>query len=156
MDNLTFGVAHTDDIDGCKDRVLSICGKLGLSDGVLELVRQESQHRRWIDVLSHTSKALCMVARALITNPEVLCIHKPTIALDEKVSMQVVRILLEFVQDKGVAVDLKTRHRRRPRTCIMTSSKLTGVEAADEVYCVSHKVGIQHVEKGRVSLGMLQ
>eukprot|EP00747_Dinoflagellata_sp_TGD_P140483 gnl/TRDRNA2_/TRDRNA2_176012_c0_seq1.p1 gnl/TRDRNA2_/TRDRNA2_176012_c0~~gnl/TRDRNA2_/TRDRNA2_176012_c0_seq1.p1 ORF type:complete len:156 (-),score=21.26 gnl/TRDRNA2_/TRDRNA2_176012_c0_seq1:114-581(-) len=155
MDNLTFGVTHTGDFDGCEDRVLSICSKLGLSDCVIELLQHGSQHRRWLDVLSHTSKALCMIARALIANPEVLCIHKPTIAFDEKVTMQVVRILLEFVQGKGVAVDLKTRHRRRPRTCIMTSSKLAGVEAADEVYSVSHEFGIQHVEKSRVSLGML-
>ena len=84
-DNLTFGVAHVDE-DARPDRVISVCTKLGFTDSVWSLVRQGSDgaESTWAEVLSHTQQSLCSLARAVISNPEVLCVHKPTMAFNEK------------------------------------------------------------------------
>merc|ERR1719183_2096300 len=100
----------------------------------------------WMDRLAHTSRCLLSLARALIANPELMCIHKPTMPYDEKLSYTVLDVLLQFVREKGLAQDLTKRHLRRPRTCIMTSSKLLFVNHADAVYHVSRRHGIRLIK----------
>lgn len=155
-DNLIFGV-NPGDPDGSLERVQAICDKLGVSDEVKQYVRMgpDGERRMWLDVLSHSQKCLCMIARALAANPELLCIHKPTMAFDETTSKRVLRLLREFVEAKGVEQDASTRHCRRPRTCITTSSKFLGIEAADVVFTVTREAGIQAIEKHLITPEML-
>lgn len=155
-ENLTFGITPGDK-DGDIERVSEICRRLDLPQRLQILVAQgqEGETLIWGEVLSYTQRCLLCLARALVTNPEVLCIHKPTMSYDENTSVRVLNLLKEFVTDKGVMQDIATRHRRRPRTCIFTSSKIQGVDISDEVYLVSKSEGIRRVEKHLVSADML-
>merc|ERR1712100_858174 len=62
---------------------------------------------------------------ALIANPEVLCIHRPTRAFDADTPefRNTLNLLRSFVDEKGVAQNPETKNMRRPRTCIMTAGK---------------------------------
>merc|ERR1711972_1043582 len=115
----------------------------------------DGERLQWVEVLSYTQKCLLCLARALVANPELMCIHKPTMAYDEQTSETVVRILKEWCAHKGLEQDPTTRHRRRPRTCVMTSSKHLGLEIADRVYMVSHEDGIKQVRGSEVTGQML-
>jgi len=155
FENVTFGVSCP--ADGEHDRVMEICRTLGIRQSVLQMVDQgnNGEVQIWSEVLSLTQRCLLCLARAFVANPELMCIHKPTMPFDEPQSGVVFKMLRDFVQKKGVELDEKTRHMRRPRTCIMTSSKVMGVEAADEVYLVSHKDGIKKLQKDEIDKDLL-
>eukprot|EP00747_Dinoflagellata_sp_TGD_P089395 gnl/TRDRNA2_/TRDRNA2_164306_c0_seq1.p1 gnl/TRDRNA2_/TRDRNA2_164306_c0~~gnl/TRDRNA2_/TRDRNA2_164306_c0_seq1.p1 ORF type:complete len:294 (-),score=44.63 gnl/TRDRNA2_/TRDRNA2_164306_c0_seq1:30-818(-) len=146
-ENLTFGVAG-EDPDGSMQRVLEVCRKLGVYEKVLHYVQEgpSGEHRSWLDILSQTQKSMCMIARAVIANPEMMCVHKPTLSCDEVATTRVMSVFREFVELKGVSQDASTRHQRRPRTCIITSSKAFGVDVADVVYYVSSEAGIEQLK----------
>jgi len=155
-ENLTFGVTPGDP-DGDLDRVKEIARRLDLPERLHGMINagMEGEKLIWGEVLSYTQRCLLCLARALITNPEVLCIHKPTMSYDENTSLRVLNLLREFVKDKGVVQDPKARHRRRPRTCIFTSSKIQGVDMSDEVWLVNKSEGIRSVPKESVVADML-
>eukprot|EP00747_Dinoflagellata_sp_TGD_P113985 gnl/TRDRNA2_/TRDRNA2_171837_c2_seq3.p1 gnl/TRDRNA2_/TRDRNA2_171837_c2~~gnl/TRDRNA2_/TRDRNA2_171837_c2_seq3.p1 ORF type:complete len:887 (+),score=135.99 gnl/TRDRNA2_/TRDRNA2_171837_c2_seq3:363-2663(+) len=146
FDNMRFGI-NGDDPDGRKERVKAIMEKAGSTQQVLGMVDAgfDGPVLQWTEVLSHSQKSLCMLVRGVVTNPEILCIHKPTMACDEGGTAKVMSVLCEFVQNKGVVQDPETRHHRRPRTCIMTSSKLLGLEVVDALYMMSRENGIEAV-----------
>jgi len=166
-ENLVFGVQKNDP-DGDRERVRSICKRLGLDPGLLTgiddavvpaqylttaAVTASYSGTEWLESLSSTQRSLFALVRSLVANPELMCIHKPTMAYDEKTSLLVLNILKDFVRSKGVEQDSSKRHLRRPRTCIMTSSKLLHVAYADKVYRVSIKDGVNEVENAKVNIG---
>eukprot|EP00747_Dinoflagellata_sp_TGD_P061948 gnl/TRDRNA2_/TRDRNA2_152754_c0_seq1.p1 gnl/TRDRNA2_/TRDRNA2_152754_c0~~gnl/TRDRNA2_/TRDRNA2_152754_c0_seq1.p1 ORF type:complete len:214 (-),score=33.94 gnl/TRDRNA2_/TRDRNA2_152754_c0_seq1:40-681(-) len=142
FENLVFGVAPGNP-DGSIERVSFICKALALTSQTIEIVEQgmAGDVRDWDTVLSHTQRNLCMLVRALIANPELLVVHKPTMYYDEKITTKVFKTLSEFVRKKGVCQDLRTKYKRRPRTVIMTTSKVAGLEMADRVYEVTTESG---------------
>lgn len=151
--NLVFGVKQ-DDKDGELARVHKVCSDLGLDSDIHTYI-DSNQVLPWKQILTHTQKYLVSFARALIANPEILCIHKPTLALDEKRSVALMSVLKEFVTSKGLDQDPATLHLRRPRTCIMTSAKFLGVETSDAVVHVCAETGIEVMKLEDVSAEML-
>lgn len=91
----------------------------------------------------------------MVANPEVLCIHKPTMPYDETRSSKVLAVLREHIKLRGLVQDSATMHLRRPRTCIFSSSKLLGVEMADHVYLVTRAGGITERSKSEITPDML-
>jgi len=152
FENLAFGVTPGD-ADADLARVRQIVQRMGLPDNVMTLIDTGDGCQRvlWGEVLSYTQQCLLCLARALIANPELMCVHKPTMPFDEMQSVTVMNMFREFCDLKGVEQDDKTRHRRRPRTCCITSSKVVGVEYADKVYLVNKKDGIRLMEGEDVS-----
>jgi len=142
MRNLSFGLSESE-VDA--DRVKRVCSLLDLPEEVMAYINSEAVEQ-WSDVLSQSQAYLVCLARALITDPELLCIHKPTLNFDERASENILSVLRRFVDERGVAADSETKHLRRPRTCIMSSSKRLGVALADEVYHVSVD-GIRLIQK---------
>merc|ERR1712176_551297 len=133
-------------------RVAMICKKLGLQEDVLCYLNS-GDNFVWSDIFSQTNRQLLNLARALIANSEILCIHKPTAFFDEVRSRRIFKILHEFVEDKGMMQDSKTWCTRRPRTCIVTSSKICGVQMSDCIFHVSAR-GIRSLDKSEVSEDM--
>lgn len=140
--NLSFGVAEGDQ-DGGMPRVTSICEKLGLLSHVIRHIQEKDSHE-WCDVLSTTECQLLSLARALIANPEMLCIHKPTQVFNEEMSLNVTGVLKEFVMTQGLLEDANI-FMTRPRTCVMTTSDRCNLTFADEVFHVSRENGIRRV-----------
>eukprot|EP00747_Dinoflagellata_sp_TGD_P016497 gnl/TRDRNA2_/TRDRNA2_125160_c1_seq1.p1 gnl/TRDRNA2_/TRDRNA2_125160_c1~~gnl/TRDRNA2_/TRDRNA2_125160_c1_seq1.p1 ORF type:complete len:326 (+),score=54.34 gnl/TRDRNA2_/TRDRNA2_125160_c1_seq1:103-978(+) len=153
FENLVFGIVG-DDPDGRMERVMAIGERLGLTQKVLSMVSGgvDGQKLTWSEVLSHTQQALCMLVRATVANPEILCVHKPTLTCDEGATKKVIDVFREFVTNKGVYQDVASRHHRRPRTCIMTSSKILGIDEADAIYLMTREAGIESVSKSQVDI----
>lgn len=151
-DNLLFGVAPGDD-DGRLERVQQICQKLGLDKEVVEQAESNAEHV-WSDVLSSTQCQLLSIASALIANPEVLCIHKPTQTFDSLTATKVTEVFKEFVEKRGL-VQLSPVSARRPRTCIMTLSRNNNLELADAVFDVSREHGIRRLALEEWKTGMV-
>mmetsp|Transcript_98493 Transcript_98493/g.254610 ORF Transcript_98493/g.254610 Transcript_98493/m.254610 type:complete len:118 (-) Transcript_98493:4-357(-) len=112
---------------------------------------------RWHQRLSHVEIKEVMLARALIANYHVLCIHRPTAGFSDKASENVMSLLREFVTNKGVGQDMDPvkLEQRRPRTCIITSLKRVGVEVVDEVFFVGGN-NIDKWDRTKVSSDMLE
>merc|ERR1712100_357782 len=79
-------------------------------------------------------------------NPEVLCLHKPTMVFDIDLARAVTDLLREFVEKKGIAKDDRVAHLRRPRTCIITSAQRVSLEKAHSIYYISQQTGIYLVD----------
>lgn len=157
-ENIIFGI-NSDDPDANEGRVRSIATRLGLPDEVLKLIykdvpRDSNEYvQNWSMALSFTQQCLISLARALTANPELMAIHKPTMAFDEQRSAAVMALLREYIDAKGIEQDMSARHRRRPRTLVMSSSKMLGVAFADRVFLVKQSgiEAVEHDEKGRLT-----
>eukprot|EP00747_Dinoflagellata_sp_TGD_P079382 gnl/TRDRNA2_/TRDRNA2_160484_c1_seq1.p1 gnl/TRDRNA2_/TRDRNA2_160484_c1~~gnl/TRDRNA2_/TRDRNA2_160484_c1_seq1.p1 ORF type:complete len:921 (+),score=142.22 gnl/TRDRNA2_/TRDRNA2_160484_c1_seq1:258-2765(+) len=151
--NLGFGVKPGDE-DGKLSRVLAICRSLNLPQETISWVQEEIV-LDWGEVLSQTQRSLLCLARALITNPEILINDKPTEGFNEEQSLRILRNLRDFVIKKGVEQDADTWWRRRPRTCIMSTSQLVGISHADKVFHISRDIGVRVLDKSGVTPDML-
>jgi len=139
-DNLKFGVEKPDDPDGSMERVLRICTALDLPPRVLDLIKDTSLvDIVWATVLTATEKHLCLLARAFIANFEVLCLHKPTQQFGRETASRVITMLRQFVDEKGVEQDFKTRHLRRCRTCVFTTVSDLGFNSCDLIYEIDNR-----------------
>lgn len=137
LENLTFGL-NEGHRDANPERVMKICRRLCLPHIVLEHLQAEVPKKlAWKEVLSQAQRHLLCLARALTVNPTVMCCHKPTLAFDDETSRIVLQLLRKFVDERGVVQSDDQRGRRRPRTCIITSSREYGVEIADRVLMVT-------------------
>jgi ABC-type multidrug transport system fused ATPase/permease subunit len=144
-ENLLFGVTPGDP-DGDDDRIEKICAMLGAPEQLLQLLSGSDVTQNWKEVLSQTQCQILSLARALISNPEVLCIHKPTMIFDEEYSRQIFEVLRNFVDQRGIVQDGSTWHLRRPRTCIITSNDIYAEKVADMTFHVSN-AGIRFLNK---------
>jgi ABC-type multidrug transport system fused ATPase/permease subunit len=151
-ENLLFGVSPGDP-DGDDLRVEKVCRKLGLPEQVLQYL-ETNDKMDWGSMLSQTQRQILSLARSLIANPEVVCIHKPAMIFDEASSKDIFQVLRDFVDDRGLFQDPDTKHLRRPRTCIITSNKISAEQVADRTYHVS-KAGIRYLSKGQVTESLM-
>jgi len=161
-ENLTFGLKQGD-VDAHPDRVRAICRSLCISSRVLRFVESDAVYV-WGHVLSHTELHLLTVARALITNPEVLCMHKPTQPFSDKEAKCVMTLLKDFVINRGVEQDQYV-NQRRPRTCIITSSASSedihkslhaGEELCDLYFNVGGETGIEKLDPSEARNSVLE
>lgn len=127
--NLTVGCKAQDDAEPV--RVQQILDKLCLPKHVNVDCDTDWD---WKHVFTITQLHKLNLARALVANPLVLCSHRPTIVYDETNTDVVMRLLTEFVRDRGVQV----QRPRRPRTCIYTSSSHQAATFADDIFVVQH------------------
>ena len=92
--NLVFGLHDPGSQDGSRERVTDICRRLGLRPDVQKLIRSE-EVLRWEDILSDAQKQAVSIARALIFNPELLCMETPTEVFDHRQSEKVQALFTE-------------------------------------------------------------
>jgi ABC-type multidrug transport system fused ATPase/permease subunit len=141
-DNLAYGVAKGDP-DMNINRVINICKLLDLPPHVLEYVERQDLVEVWPSKFSASELSLLNLTRAFITNPEVLCIHRPTNIMDEPTSLRVMRLFRVFVEEKGLEMDSRKWHLRRPRTCVITSNKAISAQIADRTYILTKYGGLK-------------
>lgn len=141
---LTFGLAPQHP-DADVERVRQICERLGVPERMINAIDEDSEQNpseAWADTLSGSEKHMLVIARALITNPEVLCIHKPTLHVNDQSAKTIINLLREFVDERGVCLEKDEKHLRRPRTCILTSTRASSMWKADSVF----KIQADHLE----------
>jgi ABC-type lipoprotein export system ATPase subunit len=147
LENLRYGVdvhkgKSIDEGEGSFDRIMRICNRLNMPETVIDLIKQD-EVMHWDEILSMTQKALLHLARALIANPNVLVVHKPTMVFNEVAAGVIMSALRSFVEDRGLEVQGESMNRRM-RTCILTSKDKHACTMADRILCVS-RTGISSV-----------
>jgi ABC-type multidrug transport system fused ATPase/permease subunit len=143
--NLTYGVSKDNTEDGHIDRVIGICRRLKVSESLISNYLDRENKSKfevkadWGDVLNLTQRVLLNLARAFIANPEVLVVHKPTSVFDDPTAQNTIDCLQEFVKQKGLLMNPKMISFRRPRTCIMTTTRPQGMQAANRIFKIQHE-----------------
>lgn len=136
FENLVFGVPRSrkQTIESEMDRVVFICKELGIHQQVIEDIQQMKVMPTGLSV---TQLSLLHLARALISDPEVLCMQKPTMLLPLPKSRKVFLLLKQFVRQRGLGRSQRQEdiYARRARTCIFTCSK-----AAHETLSFAHTI----------------
>jgi len=84
--------------DEYKDKVSEIAEYLGISDRLKSFPRQ----------LSGGEQQRAAIARALVTNPEVIFLDEPTGSLDKERGRQVMELLADINKNRGVALVMVT------------------------------------------------
>eukprot|EP00931_Biecheleriopsis_adriatica_P031991 TRINITY_DN18707_c0_g2_i5.p1 TRINITY_DN18707_c0_g2~~TRINITY_DN18707_c0_g2_i5.p1 ORF type:complete len:490 (-),score=55.60 TRINITY_DN18707_c0_g2_i5:164-1456(-) len=145
LENLTFGCVKGTG-DNRLERVLEICKECAVPEHLLNTIKDNRLRCDWLETLSGTESACLHIARALIANPEVLVIHKPTLFLNTEMAEMMCRLLRKFVHQRGLAASLEDIHSRRPRTCIISARRVagTGAQVADAVFLYS-SAGLKHL-----------
>merc|ERR1719456_593310 len=156
FNNLTYGVGSANDEDGRIERVVGICRLLRVSESIIAYLDRDDKGKfavkvDWGDVLNNTQRILLNLARAFVANPEVLVVHKPTSVFDDATAENTYKCLRQFVIQKGLCMDPKMISFRRPRACVVTTTRLRGVFAADRVFKVM-QAGVEEHTKDRGEL----
>lgn len=135
FDNLTYGVLKGDK-DGRLERVLRICKGLDIKEDVLNMITDEPDAAiaQWSQILSRSDCHLLNIARGIVTSPDILCVHKPSMGLGPNTVPIVFRLLRTYVSHRGVGHDPQRYFFRRPRTCIFTFTTEVDKQYADVVH----------------------
>jgi ABC-type branched-subunit amino acid transport system ATPase component len=150
--NLTYG-CRLNDADSRPSRVRAICHALGLDDEVIDYLKDGDERKQsWGEVFSNTKICLLSLARALVFNPEILCCHKPVLPYSDEVKHEVMRILKDFVENRGVEQPDMSQHSRRPRTCLVTTSHMVGLSACHQLVYV-HNFEMSILKRERADSG---
>lgn len=141
LKNLTYGLKATE-ADSGRDRVLNICKHMKMSEHLHHLLDEDESDdisTIWSETLSLTTQSQLNLARALVNNPNVLVLHKPTLYLTDDLATAAFQALRKFVDERGLEQDPQSFNHRRSRTVIMTTSRLYGLSAADAIYEVTEQ-----------------
>lgn len=140
--NMTIGVRQGSD-DGSFSRVERVLRRLGVAEHLVSMLHS-SEAQTWKDTVSHAESTLLCVGRALIANPDIICVERHWMGYDE-VSTRIIALLREHQKYRGVEMDSHTLHLRRPRTVIMTCNSGHGHDEGkgDRTFHVSLKHGIK-------------
>lgn len=146
--NLIFHCKYFDmrkgEYNGEVDRWINI---LGLDDKANEMVYR----------LSGGTKRKVMLAKAFLTNPEILILDEPTSGLDPQVRMLIWERILEF-KESGKTVFLSTHHlEEAERLCdrigIIHNGKLLSLESPQELKQKGFKDGMGIEEHFHATIG---
>jgi len=146
--NLIFGVSDDDLSLASYERVKGICERLQFADKLMRRLDQDWQNlnkeddNSWVDSLTSTDKMQIHLARAFISNPHVLVLHKPLMRFYNHLMQEaVMQCLKDFVSFRGLALAANQAHDvalRRARTVIMTAFHAIEVEHADDLLLLAN------------------
>lgn len=86
------------------------------------------------------------MVRAFVSNPEIVCFHKPFQLFDGTMVLSLSNIVKEFVAERGLGQDSARIAMRRPRTCIVTRADALHVDLADVIFHMSREEGIRRID----------
>jgi len=128
-ENLAFGVRHEGG-DAELEHILAVCSKLGLSEDILEALRNGDTSDNWMLGISASALHLLSLARAFIVNADFLCLEHPVGHLGQQLSNNVHDAMREFVDSRGFS-HLYPKHLRQPKTVVFTSERMDAFRQAD-------------------------
>jgi len=145
--NLTLGVSPGHP-DGAIDRVKVICRLVGLPSKVVDSIQEAGTEHNFheMESLSTSEKRCIVMARTFIANPDILCIHDPTLHLNASHAESIMALLRDMVDQRGLAVKDVPLLNRRPRTCVFTSTRALCIRYAQATYMVDRSKGVYPVE----------
>lgn len=88
----------------------------------------------WQGVLSYTEQVKLCLLRALLTNPEVLVLHRPLHNYDAPTQEAVLALLKNHTINRGLGLPESEWHHRRPRTLFFTPESVEQAAVADVIW----------------------
>jgi lipooligosaccharide transport system ATP-binding protein len=119
------------------------------AQALLERFDLQSKASEWVESLSGGMKRRLQVARALMSNPEVLVLDEPTTGLDPEVRRILWDVLIEY-RAKGLAILLSTHYmeeaeRLCDRVGIISQGKILEIDSPQEL--IKKYVPIEMIEE---------
>jgi len=153
------------------DRVIRICERLGFSKDLVAQLKAEIKYAiehtdiqaidpsivvrpSWQQEICTTDQVLINIARAMVFNPEVLVMQKPTALLSEPLARNIFACLRQHQLNRGLELPAETLYRRRPRTLFISTVRMVGVNTVDTVWMVGDGA-VQEVPKSLVTQELL-
>lgn len=146
-ENLIFGMDASKPA-ASRARCKAICERLTDNPTISEYLEHD-EHFSWSEVFSGAQIKLLSIARALVQNYEVLCIHKPLANLRETDIDRVINSLHNHIRDKGLELTSDIAY-RRPRTIIISSANVVIVRAANNVLEIGPHDGLHMVPRDSI------
>eukprot|EP00747_Dinoflagellata_sp_TGD_P153115 gnl/TRDRNA2_/TRDRNA2_177363_c0_seq11.p1 gnl/TRDRNA2_/TRDRNA2_177363_c0~~gnl/TRDRNA2_/TRDRNA2_177363_c0_seq11.p1 ORF type:complete len:184 (+),score=24.58 gnl/TRDRNA2_/TRDRNA2_177363_c0_seq11:414-965(+) len=144
MDNMLFGT-HTGTPDNDKKRVYAICSRLKTKTRVQQYL-ESSEVLKWSQMFSMSESFMLCLIRALVADPQVMSLYKPTAWMGQMSTLMVMEALREYVDTRGFERDPDTKWLRQPRTCFVATTLSHGIELAD---CIFHVTPTSMVQLDR-------
>jgi ABC-type lipoprotein export system ATPase subunit len=133
--------------DGKLKRVQAICEEVGGLEGISKHLSSPDRHN-WMDVFSDAECLVLAIVRALIANPNLLCIHKIIDRLDNEATARVLKALRKFIKNRGLE---QGDHQwelvgRTQHTVFLTAKELTDTvrQFADYAYKIDQRIELVH------------
>lgn len=141
--NLIFGVSDDDLSLASYDRVKEICNKLEFSDKLMRRLEQDwsglnkEDDHAWLSQLTSTDQMQIHLARAFISNPHVLVLHKPFMRFyNQAMQEAVLQTLKDFVHFRGICMannKPEDVQQRRARTVILSAFHSIEIQNSDDL-----------------------
>jgi len=153
-DNLVFGARETP-----RARVLDILKDLEMQQSLEEIQKaadepdkaegQKKDPERWQVSFPFSELAKVHLARVFVMSPEVAVFQRPLLHISQGSSRaQVLRMIRNLADNRGVHLPQESAHRRRPRTVCFTPELEAEAEHADRIWTIQAGGRIS-VRKGR-------
>jgi tungstate transport system ATP-binding protein len=128
-------------------------------DNALELVNLAEYKNRNAKTLSGGETQLVVIARALVTQPEILFLDEPTANLDPVSASQVEKVLSNIIQGQRATVimathDMSQGQRIAGRIGVLIGGEILQIGSPSEIFCapknmeVAEFVGAENILKG--------
>lgn len=121
---------------GGMERVKRICQEIGFENEVLDYLDSDDRVQ-WCERLSDSAMQRLSLARALVMNPEVLVVHKPSAPFAPACVQNVLKMLQKHVRQRGICLPESEMKFRRPRTLFFTTTSKMTLDFADRIIEVS-------------------
>jgi tungstate transport system ATP-binding protein len=130
-------------------------------DNALELVNMAEHRNRNAKTLSGGETQLVAIARALVTEPEILFLDEPTANLDPVSASQVEKVLSSIIHEQRATVimathDMSQGQRLAVRIGVLINGEILQIGSPNEIFCtpknmeVAQFVGIENILNGLV------
>lgn len=139
-DNLIYGIKKSPSTnwEHLEQRSREILIKLGASEDMMANFKTTNYLGTSGIKLTRPQRQLINLGRAFVMNPEMIVVHKPTAVLPAGPRERALKMMEEFVRNRGVNMDpLEPLVMRRKRTLIFTTLSDEVASRADEIYLVS-------------------
>lgn len=115
-----------------REKIIELLGQVGIPDPVMRLKSYPHQ-------LSGGQRQRVMIAMALANNPELLIADEPTTALDVTIEAQILNLLVDLKNQKGMSMlfithDLGIVRRLADRVCVMKDGQIVETGPTAEVF----------------------
>lgn len=154
-DNIAVGQAYWNNREFQVERALRICRRCHFTPNLIDtLLRTKDEFLKgptnindggaWRRELTQTDLMLITLARAFIYDPAVMVLNRPTSPLPFCMANEVVNLLREFVDNRGLEIPLSPEEcvtQRRPRTALASFVRSAEMDGCDVIWaCEDHSV----------------
>mmetsp|Transcript_39292 Transcript_39292/g.87824 ORF Transcript_39292/g.87824 Transcript_39292/m.87824 type:complete len:822 (-) Transcript_39292:77-2542(-) len=103
-----------------------------------EELKQESGRSVWQEPLTYTEKVKISLARALIMNPDVLVLHRPFHHFDIGTADDVLQVIKEHHENRGLCLPVEDKTGRRPRCVVFSPETVAQAVQAHMLWQIDH------------------